>query len=77
MHEPLLVYNSIRVIDPDAPRDWKEYEREIADYFRSEYPDALITPNAKIIGKFSKVERQIDLLIEDQASDLSFRVVVT
>jgi tetratricopeptide (TPR) repeat protein len=29
-----------------------------------------------LVGKFSKVERQIDLLIEEQASDFAFRIVV-
>jgi hypothetical protein len=56
--------------------DWKQYEKEIADQFQEYYPSARITPNAKIIGKFSKIERQIDLLIEEQASDFSFRIVV-
>lgn len=56
--------------------DWKQYEREIADQLRQHYPSAQITPNVKLIGKFSKVERQIDLLIEEQASDFSFRIVV-
>ena len=56
--------------------DWQQYEREIEVQFREAYPSARITPNAKLIGKFSKVERQIDLLIEEQASDFAFRIVV-
>ena len=56
--------------------DWKRYEREIEDQFRQSYPSAQITSNAKLLGKFSKVERQIDLLIEEQASDFAFRIVV-
>lgn len=56
--------------------DWKDYEREIEDQFRILYPTATITPNAKLQGKFSKIERQIDLLIEETASDHLFRVVV-
>jgi hypothetical protein len=40
--------------------DWKKYEREITDQFRAYYPASRITPNAKLIGRFSKVERQID-----------------
>jgi tetratricopeptide (TPR) repeat protein len=56
--------------------DWQEYEREIERQFREAYPSAKITPNAKLVGKFSKVERQIDLLIEEQASDFAFRVVI-
>lgn len=56
--------------------DWQQYEREIEEQFRQAYPSARITHNAKIVGKFSKVERQIDLLIEEQASDFAFRIVV-
>jgi tetratricopeptide (TPR) repeat protein len=56
--------------------DWKRYEREIEDQFRANYPSARITPNAHLLGKFSKVKRQIDLLIEEQASDFAFRIVV-
>lgn len=56
--------------------DWQQYEREIEEQFRQAYPSARITPNAKLVGKFSKVERQIDLLIEEQASDFAFRIVV-
>jgi len=56
--------------------DWKQYEEEIAGYFRMEYPDATLTPDAKLRGKFSKIERQIDLLIEGEMADFRFRVVV-
>ena len=35
-----------------------------------------ITPNVQLVGKFSKIERQIDLLVEDQASDFTFRIAV-
>lgn len=56
--------------------DWKEYEQEITEHFAGEYPTAKLIPNAKVLGRFSKVERQIDLLIEEQASDFAFRVVV-
>ena len=56
--------------------DWKDYEREIEREFREAYPFARITPNAKVLGKFSKIKREIDLLIEEQASDFGFRIVV-
>lgn len=44
--------------------NWKEYEKEIYDYFKEQYPDTEITFDAKKEGVFSKVERQIDILIE-------------
>jgi hypothetical protein len=46
------------------------------DYFRSQYSNALFTPSTKVIGRFSKSERQIDLLIEGDVADFKFRVVV-
>ncbi len=56
--------------------DWKQYEREIEAHFRVEYPSAHITRNAKRLGRFSKVQRQIDVLIEQQVCDLPFRIVI-
>jgi hypothetical protein len=56
--------------------DWQQYEREIEEQFRQTYPSAQITHDAKLVGKFSKVERRIDLLIEERASDFAFRIVV-
>lgn len=44
--------------------DWKKYEKEIYQHFVSQYPDAEITLDARKIGLYSKVERQIDILIE-------------
>lgn len=56
--------------------DWQEYERQIEKQFRRAYPSAQMKHDAKLVGKFSRVERQIDLLIEENASDFAFRIVV-
>jgi hypothetical protein len=56
--------------------DWKDYEREILEHFQAEYPSAQITSNARLFGKFSKIDRQIDLLIQEHASDFSLCIVV-
>jgi hypothetical protein len=56
--------------------DWKEYEREIEAQFRSEYPSAQIRGNVKMPGKLSGVERQIDLLIQEQVCDFSVTIVI-
>ena len=56
--------------------DWQGYEREIEVQFRINYPSAEITRHARLVGKFSKVERQIDLLVEERASNFAFRIVV-
>jgi hypothetical protein len=56
--------------------DWKKYEEEIETHFRSEYPSAQITRNARIHGRLSSTLREIDLLIEAQVCDLPFRIVI-
>jgi hypothetical protein len=56
--------------------DWREYEEQIQAHFIEEYPSARITSNARLPGRYSGIDRQIDLLVEVQACDLSFRIVV-
>jgi hypothetical protein len=60
----------------DTLMDWKEYEGAIEAHFREEYPLARIKANAKLPGKFSRTDRQIDLLIEEDIVDYWFRIVV-
>jgi len=56
--------------------NWQDYEKEIYDYFRQEYPNSQITCNAKIEGIFSKIDRQIDILIEDYVCGNKFRIII-
>lgn len=56
--------------------NWKEYEAEIFDYFQQLYPDAEINLDAKKIGLFSKVSRQIDVLIEQYIAGNRFTLVI-
>ena len=56
--------------------DWKDYEKEVHQYFVEMYPEATITHNSKIIGRYSKTERQIDVLIEDEVADFPIKIVV-
>jgi hypothetical protein len=44
---------------------WKEYEAEIHAHFKEMFPKADISHNVKVTGCHSKVERQIDVPIED------------
>ncbi len=44
--------------------EWKEYEQEIFKHFKGQYPEAEITLDAKKVGLYSKVNRQIDVLVE-------------
>lgn len=55
---------------------WSDYEIEIFNFFRSAYPTADIRPNISLKGQFSKVPRQIDILIEDYVAGSRFRTVV-
>ncbi|MCD8416111.1 restriction endonuclease [Tenacibaculum dicentrarchi] len=56
--------------------NWKKYEIEILTYFQETYPETTITFDKKIIGKFSKVERQIDIFIEGEIAGYEIKIVV-
>lgn len=56
--------------------NWKDYEKEVHSYFSTMYPNSTITYDAKIIGRYSKKERQVDVLIEDDIAGFPLRVVV-
>lgn len=56
--------------------DWKDYEKEIHAFFASEYPNARITYDAEVMGRLSKVNRQIDVLIEDYIAGSVFRIMI-
>lgn len=56
--------------------DWKVYEKHIHDFFLQAYPDAEISHNTKLIGRYSKVERQIDILVESYIAGNRIRIVI-
>ncbi|RNC84435.1 MAG: hypothetical protein ED557_05485 [Balneola sp.] len=56
--------------------NWKEYEKEIFEYFKETYPETTISFDQKILGKFSKVPRQIDILIEGEIAGYELKIVV-
>lgn len=56
--------------------DWKQYEKEIYDHFVGQFPDTEITHDAKILGIYSKVERQIDILIEQYVAGNRMMIAV-
>lgn len=56
--------------------NWKDYEKEILTYFQDTYPETNITYDQKIAGKFSKVLRQIDILIEGDIAGYTSRIVI-
>lgn len=55
---------------------WKDYEIEIYDYFKEMFPNADISYNVTVSGRYSKVDRQIDILIEDYIAGSRMRIVV-
>jgi hypothetical protein len=56
--------------------DWREYEREIYERFHFQYPDAEITLDAKRMGLYSKVDRQLDILIEQYVAGNRISIVI-
>ncbi len=55
---------------------WKDYEEEIFNHFKSKYPESETTLNAKLNGRYSKVSRQIDILVEGYFAGSRIRLVV-
>jgi hypothetical protein len=56
--------------------NWKDYEKEIFEIFQRQYPDAEISYDVKIEGRFSKKKRQIDILIEQYIAGNRIRIAV-
>ena len=55
---------------------WRKYEKLILKYFQETYPEANILFDQKIQGKYSKVSRQIDILIEGEIAGYPIRIAV-
>ena len=66
----------IQTLCPIKEMNWKEYEEEIFENFRSAYPNTKISYNQKILGRYSKTERQIDVLIEGRIAGKKIRLVI-
>src|ERR1044071_2407989 len=56
--------------------DWRDYEAEIARFYKAAYPGVRILTDARLTGRLSGVQRQIDILIEGFVADFQFRVVI-
>lgn len=56
--------------------DWKKYEKEIYDYSQSQYPNAEISLDVSKVGLYSKVNRQIDILIEQYIAGNRILIVI-
>lgn len=56
--------------------DWRKYEKEIYRYFKETFPNTTIKFDQNILGRFSKVDRQIDILIEGNIAGYSLTIIV-
>jgi GNAT superfamily N-acetyltransferase len=56
--------------------DWKQYEEEIYQHFITTFPSAQVTQDTQVLGRYSQVERQIDVLIEGTIAGFHLRIVV-
>jgi tetratricopeptide (TPR) repeat protein len=56
--------------------NWKNYEKEILTYIQETFPETNISFDQKIIGRFSKVKRQIDILIESEVAGYEIKIII-
>ena len=56
--------------------NWKDYEKEIFEHFKNEYQNAQISYDKKIVGIYSKIDRQVDILIEDYVAGNKISIIV-
>ena len=56
--------------------NWKDYEKAIYEEFVRIYPNSQIIYDTKITGRYSKVARQIDILIEDYIAGNRIQIIV-
>ncbi len=57
-------------------KEWKEYEKYVLSHFKNLYPNAKIQADVRLKGCISKLDRQIDILIEESVAGIEIRVVV-
>jgi Restriction endonuclease. len=56
--------------------NWKEYENRVLEYFKTRFPEALITKNAQLPGKLSGTFRDIDILVESQVFGHALQIAI-
>jgi hypothetical protein len=59
-----MVYTLAQNYRRVSPMNWKDYESLVYDEFRAKYPDYELLSDQKILGRHSKVPRQIDIVIK-------------
>ena len=48
----------------DKSMKWQEYQEQVYKEFRKQYPKEQILYDQKLLGRYSKVKRQIDILVK-------------
>ncbi|MEO5690423.1 MAG: restriction endonuclease [Burkholderiaceae bacterium] len=56
--------------------NWKDYEQAIVLHFQNEFPDATVQKNAHLVGRYSGVSRQVDVLVTGTVADFEQRIVI-
>lgn len=56
--------------------DWQQYETEIFQHFADAYPDCEVRKNVMLLGRYSKVDRQVDVLITGSVADFEMRIAI-
>jgi predicted helicase len=56
--------------------NWRDYEIFITRHFQRLFPEASILHNVRRTGVISKVERQIDILIEGKVAGFNLSIIV-
>lgn len=50
-------------------KSWRTYEKQVFDEFKLRYPTQLIEYDKFVRGRYSKVDRQVDILIKAEIAD--------
>ena len=56
--------------------EWKDYEKQVLEYFKMRHTDGVFKTNIKLPGKLSKTPREIDILIEIYISEFTLRIAI-
>lgn len=56
--------------------DWEQYEAEIYQHFADAYPGCEVKKDVMLPGRYSKVDRQVDVLVTGNMADFEMRVAI-
>ncbi len=56
--------------------NWRDYEAEILSYLQNQFPDDDLKPDQRLLGRYSKAHRQIDILMTNHIARYQVRGVV-